>query len=463
MTDIPNNANVPCYPAPNEIISDVLTRPSHVERGKGAALSFFWSPGIYLAEIIYVPRRGLRFVVRHQNSPLTVEEAAAGHPPLAWVEDYTRSGSMRLPSAIAGYDTLDELSGRLRDFVHKYFDCDPLFESVATLYALHTWVYERFHAVPYLRFLGPAGSGKTRATEVIGALCYHPLVIAGSVTPAPMFRMIEASGGTVLIDEADYRDSDVGADIVKVLNCGYQKGLPVTRMEATVKGEFVPRQYVVFGPKIINGRQRFNDEATETRCLSYTPMTTNRDDIPVQLPEQFDQEARDLQNQLLHWRFRTLESIAPNAEHVSGISRRMNQIILPLLTVADMMGDARRALYRADLLQFAKQADSQSLAIRAESHQAAIVRALLRCVSYTEPPTCKEIAGLAAMDDDETIAAEMKWITAKRVSHIVRELGFHTRHTREGSVVLLDTSRLQSLAVRFGVVIPATAEPPSEP
>jgi hypothetical protein len=461
MNFTPNSATEIHPPEPPAVTDDIVVRPSHLRDGN-EPLTFFWSPGIYLAEMIRIPRRGLRFVVRHGRSPVRIEESAAGHPPLKWIEDYARNGALRLPSGIAAYGTLDELAGQVRDFVHRYFDCDAQFESVVTLYALHSWIYERFHAVPYLRFLGPAASGKTRATEVIGALCYHPLVIAGSITPAPMFRMIEAAGGTVLIDEADFRDSDVGSEIVKVLNCGYQKGLPVTRLDKVEGGQYVPQQYQVFGPKIINGRRRFQDDATETRCLSFTPVATDRNDLPVQLPERFQHEAGELQNRLLQWRFDTLESATPSDEHVTAISRRTNQIILPLLTVANLMGNDQRARYRDDLLEFASQIDSQSLAVRAESEEAAVVRAILYCPSSTEPPTCQDLCGIAVMDDDESMAAHLKsYLRPRRVGEIARELGFKTRHTRNGTVVVPDPARLRSLAARFGVVMPRRPEPPS--
>lgn len=172
-------------------------------------------------------------------------------------------------------------TGRTR---HRlYFDCSLEFRRTAVAYVLHTWIYECFHAVPYLRFLGISGAGKTRGTETIGALCYHPLMTAGAASPAVMFRQIEVLGGTMLMDEADFRESGVGSDIAKVLTCGYQQGLPFSRLEK--QGEtYIPRTYDVFGPKIITGRSAFRDDAVEDRCLAYTPYKTKRKDIPVQLP-----------------------------------------------------------------------------------------------------------------------------------------------------------------------------------
>ena len=53
--------------------------------------------------------------------------------------------------------------------------------------------------------------------KTIGSMCYRPLVIGGAATPASIFRIIEAVGGTMLIDEADFQDSQIGTDVTKIL------------------------------------------------------------------------------------------------------------------------------------------------------------------------------------------------------------------------------------------------------
>jgi len=155
--------------------------------------------------------------------------------------------------------------------------------------------------------------------------------MAGSSTPAPMFRMIEAIGGTMLLDEADFAQSSIGSDIVKILNCGYQQNLPVTRMEKNDKGEFVPRVYEVFGPKIINGRRAFRDDATETRCFSYAPHLTGRTDIPTHLPPTFETEATQIQNMALGWRMENLDVFTVSETRMPGLSGRAAQIAISLV------------------------------------------------------------------------------------------------------------------------------------
>lgn len=87
-----------------------------------------------------------------------------------------------------------------------------------------------------------------------------------------MFRTIETVGGTTLMDEADPDETEVGTDLMKILNCGYQQGLTIVRNDKDRSGNWCPSSFDVFGPKIISGRKRFQDEATESRCLSHMPL-----------------------------------------------------------------------------------------------------------------------------------------------------------------------------------------------
>jgi hypothetical protein len=93
---------------------------------------------------------------------------------------------------------------------------------------------------------------------------------------------------------------------VKILNNGNAKGFPVLRSEATGKsGEFNPRAYEVYGPKLIATRGFFTDRALESRCLTEeTGGRPLRDDIPISLPQSFKDEAQSLRTQLLLYRFR---------------------------------------------------------------------------------------------------------------------------------------------------------------
>src|SRR6267142_1432507 len=157
-----------------------------------------------------------------------------------------------LPSEPEEYGSEEALLSEIQSFIHRYVDVSPLFEKIASYYVLFSWVYDGFNELPYLRVRGDPGSGKTRFLIIIGSLCYKPIFASGASTVSPIFRILDAFRGTLIIDEGDFRLSDERAEIVKILNNGNAKGFPVLRSEASKNKEFNPRAYTVFGPKIVD-------------------------------------------------------------------------------------------------------------------------------------------------------------------------------------------------------------------
>jgi hypothetical protein len=159
-----------------------------------------------------------------------------------------------LPSDPQIYGSEAELVGEIRDFIHRYVDFEESFENVATHYVLLTWLYDAFNELPYLRLRGDYGSGKTRALLTMGSLCYKAFFASGASTVSPIFHTLDAFRGTLIFDEADFRFSDERAEIVKILNNGNVRGLPVLRTMMNRQREFNPQAFQVFGPKIVATR-----------------------------------------------------------------------------------------------------------------------------------------------------------------------------------------------------------------
>jgi hypothetical protein len=256
-----------------------------------------------------------------------------------------------------------------------------------------------------------------------------------------------------LLDEADFGKTDVGADIVRILNSGYQKNTPVVRMDANENGVQVPRVFPVFGPKIINGRQRFKDEATESRCLTLQPAATDRTDIPRQLPGEFEDEARDIRNRLLSWRLKNLDGFVVANRHIPHLQPRTNQIILPLLAVAECLGEAKRDSYIKDLIDLAKKRDAQSQEVAGATVEAQLLHAYL---ALNEAGTCKEIRNWVVSDAGTADPRLSGWLSYRRVASTMREMGFETPHTNRGNVPRSNPKRLEDLKARYGFITGAS-------
>ena len=222
-----------------------------------------------------------------------------------------RHGVLLLPERPVEFDSAEMLVHDIEAYIARFVDLSDAFLRIASAYVLLTWVYDAFNELPYLRFRGDYGSGKTRALLIVGSICYKPFFASGASTISPIFHTLDTFGSTLIVDETDFRMSDEKAELVKIFNNGNVRGFPVLRSSATPQHTFDPRAFTVFGPKIVAMRHAFDDPALESRFLTEEmgkrPL---RSGIPINLPDAQRDEARELRNMLLWYRFTTLKSVA---------------------------------------------------------------------------------------------------------------------------------------------------------
>lgn len=251
-----------------------------------------------------------QFVVYDGNDISYVDSYTRGGQKFIPLYDNTiTEGAVILPEKAEEYESTVKLLQDIREYIKKFLDMTDDMVNISAWYCLLSWVYDTLRTVPYLRARGDTGSGKTRFLDTIGHITYHSVKASGCVTPAPIYRLIRLWRGTLLLDEADFSASDENNEVVKILNCGYQKNTPVIRCNKNDpdKLEILP----TFGPKVIATRQSFKDKALESRCLTEIMRKTSRRDIPVDLTEEFFNLSRTLRNQLLMWRLTNYFKIDP--------------------------------------------------------------------------------------------------------------------------------------------------------
>src|SRR2546422_4470559 len=321
------------------------------------------------------------------------------------------------PSEPLEYESEQELVEGIKAFIHRYVDIPPLFEQIASYYVLFPWVYDDFNELPYLRLRGDTGSGKTRCLLTVGSLCYKPIFASGASTVSPLFRILDAVRGTLIIDEGDFRFSDERAEIVKILNNGNAKGFPVLRSEASSKKEYTPTAYHVFGPKLVATRGYFEDRALESRCLTEEMgQHSLRDDVPINLPPSHGMQALSLRNKLLTFRFKNWGRKLPAEDLVDRtIEPRLNQVFVPLLS---LVHDDR---VRAELQDLARRYHSDLVAERGMDTEAQILEIVREMLSQGAPLAVKDISDwFADRHGDEyerKVPAKWSgWITTKRLT-----------------------------------------------
>ena len=246
-----------------------------------------------------------------------------------------RNAVVSLPSCPEEYGTEEELVSSVAAFIYKYVDISPSFLRITAYYVLFSWIYDSFHELPYLRLRGDYGSGKTRFLQVVGSICNRGFFASGASTLSPVFHILDAFRGTLVIDEADFRYSDMQSEMVKLFNVGTNSGMPLLRCEVVGNREFNPRAFHVYGPKLIAMRGVFEDRALESRCLTEEMGQRKlRDDIPINLPPEMKTEALRLKNQLLLYRFRTFGKKKPDESLIdANIEPRLKQMFIPLMSI----------------------------------------------------------------------------------------------------------------------------------
>lgn len=357
-------------------------------------------------------------------------------------------GVVLFPSAVAEYTSDADLLADVRSFIHRYVDLPGDFEELAAHYVLYTWVHDVFQEAPYLRVRGDYGSGKSRFLLTVGSLCYKPIFASGASTTSPIFRILDAFRGTLVVDESDFRLTDEKADIIKILNQGNVAGFPVLRADATPQKEFNPRAFNVFGPKLIASRRLFEDRALESRCISHEMgVARPRADIPLNLSASFHAEARALRNQLLCYRFRNWDKDRDLVALIDPqLEPRIAQILAPLLaTVEDPAVRGRLKNYGARL--------GRHLAVeRAFSLEAQLVAIIVECLDDTDQrPTVKILADRFAAKH----AAELQYpVTPRWIGGVLRDrLGLELVRTKAGyTLAPVTRERLQRLAEKYGVL-----------
>ena len=247
-----------------------------------------------------------------------------------------KNGLVKLPSGLADYDSSKNLLEEINSHIDKYFNVRSEFIWIASLYVMMSWVYDDFYTLPYLRVLGNFGTGKSRFLEVVGSLCYKPIFAGGSISFASVYRSLEDIRGTLVFDEADFRFSEMSAEIVKILNAGIKKGSPVIRMDKDAKGKFTTQTFDAFGPKIIASREKFRDSALESRCLREYLLPHKNTGRNFHLDKEFEESTITLRNKLLSFRLKKAGLIKTDESALGEIGIKFPRLCQTALAIASL-------------------------------------------------------------------------------------------------------------------------------
>jgi putative DNA primase/helicase len=147
----------------------------------------------------------------------------------------------RWPEPVDGAELLDEMSATIKRHIVL---TDAQADTVA-LWCVYTHGYTAFRIAPRLGIRAPThGCGKSELLMRIERLVARPLP-CDNITPAVLFRLIETSHPTLLLDELDNNLPENKSALLGVMNAGYNAKGMVYRC---VRDDNDVRGFSVFGP-----------------------------------------------------------------------------------------------------------------------------------------------------------------------------------------------------------------------
>lgn len=208
----------------------------------------------------------------------------------------------RGPKTKTIFDELKSIYTTYVEFADEiYYDLMPLF-------VMYTYVFRLFESTGYIHFNGTRASGKSRNLSILSSLCFNTIMAASMSAPA-MYRKLEGSPGTTILDESEGFEGERGEDLRRVLNAGYKSGQKVMRVEK-INERWTPVPYDVFGPKVLASINQLED-TIRTRCIIVAMRPTVRA-IPDFLMG--DPRWPKLRDKLYLWALENTEPIATLAD-----------------------------------------------------------------------------------------------------------------------------------------------------
>jgi hypothetical protein len=204
---------------------------------------------------------------------------------------------------------------------------------ILAVWAVHTHCYDCFAISPRLAITSvEKGCGKTTLLDVLACLVARPLPTSNATVPA-IFRVVEVSKPTILMDEADtfLKDND---ELRGILNTGHRRGGAVLRC---VGDEHEPRMFSTWAPAAIAAIGKIPDtlEDRSVACRMRRRKPTERvQNFRSDRVEQFTVLAR----KMARWAVDNEQTLRASDPDVGKLQNRVADNWRPLLAIADVAG-----------------------------------------------------------------------------------------------------------------------------
>jgi hypothetical protein len=338
------------------------------------------------------------------------------------------------------YESEEALFNRIKKFFIEHLDvANELMYDVYAAFVLASWLPENFTVIPYLFFLGPLASGKTRALECFHRLCYRS-IMATSMSAASLFRALEAWHPTILLDETEIYNRKEMVEVLAILNSGYRRGQYAIRIEKVQNNVPQIAIFDTFGFKVLAGTQELAD-TLQSRCI-ITKMSKAVRPVRLFIDEE---EAQELRNQLLMYRFKNLNQ-NQQQNHLEESECQGNSRVLELFV--SLFQVAPTPTIKDCLKQAMKQIIQKRLNEEQTSIEARVLDAILKCEDMMENG---KLTIQAVTETYNEGLPEKEQFTSRQIGRIISRLGFEKCRTghRGQAGFFWDNKIIERLKMRY--------------
>ena len=227
----------------------------------------------------------------------------------------------------------------IRTMLHKYIELpDDGFYTLYALWSMGTYLFQTFESFPYLGFTGMQGSGKSKMLRILAYIAFNAQQVV-NISEASLFRDIESMRSTMIIDESEeLNDRKNKPALMAILNCGYSRGLSVSRQEKDSKGGFATRQFNVYSPKALGNIAGFQS-VLNSRMIGIAMIRAKGKRGGVNPTDRSEDWARLRHEQYAFalTRFRDIKDVYLRRDGVISANNRSNDLWLPILSIAKVV------------------------------------------------------------------------------------------------------------------------------
>ena len=260
-------------------------------------------------------------------------------------------------STVDGNELLDEISKT----ISRYMILPKGALTPIVLWIASTYVYDAFNIYPKLGVISPEKRcGKTTLLTILEAFSCKVLLSA-NVTPSSIFRVVEKTKPTFLIDEADTFIAGRNDELIGIINSGHTKRTAsVIRIEGK---DFTPKKFSTWSPMAFASIKGLSGTIMD-RSIVIQLRRRTRTETVVRIPVDFWEDSELIRQKLVRWGLDNFNDLKAN--HIEPPVIQNDRAIdnwLPLFTIAHAVGGEWPEKVNASYLILNNQEDEESPAV----------------------------------------------------------------------------------------------------